>query len=63
MLLLISRIYLVKILKTIAPKAGEIPQKYHSVSDFREASGLVPLFLLKINFSTLVLLKLVVMSL
>ena len=62
MLPLLSRISLVKFLKIIAPKTGEIPQKC-SVSDFREASGLVPLFLLKINFSTGVLPKLVVMSL
>ena len=35
-------ISLVKFLKIIAPKTEQIPPKYHSVSNFREAPGLVP---------------------
>ena len=38
---LLSRIFrIVKFLKIIAPKTGQIPQQqYHSMSNFRKASG------------------------
>ena len=36
---LLSKKSLVKFLRIIAPKTGKIPQKYHSMSNFREASG------------------------
>ena len=39
---LLSRISLVKFLKIVSPKTGHIPQKYHSMSHFREGSGSAP---------------------
>ena len=36
---LLSRISIVKLLKIITLKAGQILQKYHSMNNFREVSG------------------------
>ena len=49
---LLFGISLVKFLKIIAPKSGQIPQKYHSMSNFREASSWVPLIFTENNLPT-----------
>ena len=59
----LSRKSQVKFFKVIGPKTEKIPQKYHSMNNFKEASDRVPKLLLKIDFSTGLLPKLKVISL
>ena len=47
--MLISHAFQVKFLKIIALKTGQIPQKYHLMSNFREALGLVKILKFRIS--------------